>query len=84
MPGRTSLAMIFDFDDTLTDDSTAALLTANKIDPARFFKNDVNRLVREESWDPAPAYLHLLLKYIETGKNKAGYQFGPTSVRGSA
>lgn len=70
MPGRTSLAMIFDFDDTLTDDSTAALLTANKIDPARFFKNDVNRLVREEGWDPAPAYLHLLLKYIETGKIK--------------
>lgn len=70
MAARTKMAVIFDFDDTLTDDSTAALLKANGIDPQDFYKKEVNRLVVDEGWDPAPAYLHLILEAINNGHSR--------------
>lgn len=63
-----TLAVIFDFDDTLTEDSTSALLEKHGIDAERFWKSDVDKLVTNEGWEPTCAYLHLLLKYIELGK----------------
>jgi hypothetical protein len=70
VPAKTSLAVIFDFDDTLTDDSTAALLAANGIDPQDFYKNKVNQLVVAEAWDPCLAYLHLVIDQMNGGKIK--------------
>lgn len=61
------IAVIFDFDDTLTDDSTTRLLQKFGIDPAEFWQKKVNRLL-EDGWDPSLAYLTLLLQHVGRGK----------------
>jgi phosphoserine phosphatase len=61
------IAVIFDFDDTLTDDSTTALLAKHGIDTADFWKTRVSKLVAD-GWDPTLAYLTLILESV--GKNK--------------
>ena len=63
----SKIALIFDFDDTLTDDSTSALLSSLGVDIKAFWK-EANRLVTDELWDPTLAYLHLILRNIEQGK----------------
>lgn len=84
MPGKQNIiAVIFDFDDTLTDDSTSLLLAKHDIDAARFWKEDVDRLVTEEGWEPSLAYLHLLVQFMEAGKlpkftNRDLQEFGRT------
>lgn len=63
------IAVIFDFDDTLTDDTTSALLvkgSKGKISPEKFWKEEVNRFV-EQGWEPTNAWLHLLLQYMDQG-----------------
>lgn len=60
------IAVIFDFDDTLTDDSTSALLAKNKYDPAVFWKIDHDKLVKD-GWDSTCAWLHLFLRFMERG-----------------
>jgi len=77
------LAVIFDFDDTLTEDSTSALLAKHKINTSDFWAKDVNRLVTNDGWEPTNAYLHLFLKYIDEEKlpaytNKTLREFGET------
>lgn len=62
------IAVIFDFDDTLTDDSTSELLKKYDLDPNVFWGKKVSRLVSKKGWEPALAYLHLLLKHIEQKK----------------
>jgi hypothetical protein len=61
------IAVIFDFDDTLTDDSTTKLLEAHKIDPTDFWQNRLVKLVGA-GWDPTLAYLKLLLDDAGPGK----------------
>lgn len=83
--GSTSAvgAVVFDFDDTLTDDSTTALLKSVGIDPAEFWGVKAAKLL-EEGWDPTPAYLKLLLDNVGQGKplgklsNSALRAFGKT------
>jgi len=68
---KNKLAVIFDFDDTLTDDSTSTLLTRNgfsKEEVDRFWEEDVPELVREEGWEETNAWLHLLLSFMEKGR----------------
>ncbi len=60
-----TLALIFDFDDTLTDDSTTKLLEKHGIDTKDFWRNKADTLVRDQGWDPTFAYLHLLLGCME-------------------
>ena len=65
------VAVIFDFDDTLTNDTTSALLVKGSkgaIKPKKFWEEEVDRLVREEGWEPTNAWLHLLLKYMEENR----------------
>ena len=62
----TRLAIVFDFDDTLTPDSTSAFLAYKGIQPEEFWTEIVNPLLAED-WDPVPAYLYALL--AESGKN---------------
>lgn len=64
---QNTIALIFDFDDTLTDDSTSLLLEAHGIDVEDFWKKRVAPLV-DDGWDPAPAYLHLILSQVGAGK----------------
>ncbi len=61
------IAMVFDFDDTLTNDSTSALLAKHGFDAPSFWKNDHDRLVKD-GWDSTCAWLHLFLRFMEDGK----------------
>jgi phosphoserine phosphatase len=61
------LAIVFDFDDTLTADSTSAFLSYKGIQPDEFWKKEVNPLLLDD-WDPVPAYLYALLS--ESRRNK--------------
>jgi phosphoserine phosphatase len=51
------IALIFDFDDTLTPDSTNKLLHKYGIDTKEFWEVSVKKLVDDE-WDPTLAYLN--------------------------
>lgn len=61
-----TIAIIFDFDDTLAPDSTSGFLNRCGIDVPNFWKNEVQPLL-DNDWDPIPAYLY---KMIEKSKNK--------------
>jgi hypothetical protein len=61
------IAVVFDFDDTLADDSTTALLKSKGIDTADFWNNKAAKLIAD-GWDPTPAYLKLILDHVGTGK----------------
>jgi hypothetical protein len=62
-----TVAVIFDYDDTLVPDSTTALLSKYGIDVNKFWKKDSKLLVSRE-YDPALAYLRLLLDNVGRGK----------------
>lgn len=53
------IAMVFDFDDTLTEDSVNKLLSSKDIDLDTFWKQDVGKLVKD-GWDPPLAYMKKL------------------------
>src|SRR4051794_4690501 len=61
------IAVVFDFDDTLTDDSTTALLQHHGIDAADFWKNRAAGLLKA-GWDPTLAYLKLVLDEVGEGQ----------------
>jgi phosphoserine phosphatase len=65
------IALIFDFDDTLTDDSTTKLLQSHGVDPGEFWNTRVRTRV-QGGWDPALAYLDLLLERATPGGPLAG------------
>lgn len=75
------IAVIFDFDDTLTDESTSKLLESHGIDTNDFWRNQVDSLIKQ-GWDPSLAYLNLILDNVGEGKplgklsNKALSEFG--------
>jgi phosphoserine phosphatase len=64
---QNTIAVVFDFDDTLTDDSTTKLLEAYGIDPVDFWQNKNNKLVID-GWNPTLSYLHVLLDNVGEGK----------------
>lgn len=61
------VAVIFDFDDTLTDDSTTKLMEEAGIDTRRFWEKEMRELT-EGGWDSPLAYLKLLLDNVGAGK----------------
>lgn len=80
---QNTIAVIFDFDDTLTDDSTTKLLETHGIDPVEFWQDQNNKRVKD-GWNPTLSYLHLLLDNVGDGKhlgnlnNQALREFGAT------
>lgn len=62
-----TLALVFDFDDTLVPDSTTKLIQAKGFDPQEFWSTDVKALV-DDGFDPTLAYLKLLLDNVGTDK----------------
>lgn len=54
------IALVLDFDDTLTDDSTTRLLESYGIDARDFWSNRVASRVND-GWDNSLAYLSLIL-----------------------
>jgi phosphoserine phosphatase len=61
------IAVVFDFDDTLTNDSTTALIESVGIDAKDFWRVKAQALI-EQHWDPTAAYLKLLLDHVGKGK----------------
>jgi len=62
-----TLAVIFDFDDTLVPDSTTKLLQEHGMDPKKFWRREVKELVCQ-GYDPSLAYLRAMLDNIGCGK----------------
>lgn len=62
---QDTVAVIFDFDDTLAPDSTSSFLHSLGIDTKKFWAKDVQPLL-DQGWDPVPAYLH---EMIAAGSN---------------
>ena len=60
------VAVVFDFDDTLTDDTISQLLSYHGVDPKEFWQEHQARVKR--GWEPSLSYLNLLLDKIEEGK----------------
>lgn len=58
---QNTIAVIFDFDDTLAPDSTSGFLHSLGLDVPSFWQNRVQPLI-DEGWDPIPAYLYMMLK----------------------
>ena len=63
--GKNTVAVVFDFDDTLAPDSTSQLLVALGVDPHSFWRDQVEPLVGA-GWDPVPAYLYRLLEHTRS------------------
>jgi phosphoserine phosphatase len=61
------IAVIFDFDDTITDDSTTKLLQSKGIDTDKFWREEMTALTKK-GWDPPLAYLKLILDNTGDGK----------------
>jgi phosphoserine phosphatase len=61
-----TIAVVFDFDDTLAPDTTTALLRDAGVDTDTFWRETVKSLV-EEGYDPAVAWLDQVLKYARPG-----------------
>lgn len=61
IPMKNRIALIFDFDDTLTPDSTSAYLESQGVDVREFWTKKVNTL-RDTGWDPIPAYLYAMIQ----------------------
>ncbi|WP_435628179.1 hypothetical protein [Candidatus Ferrigenium straubiae] len=57
---QETIAVVFDFDDTLAPDTTSGYLQHHGVDAQNFWINEVNPLYGED-WDPVPAYLHKML-----------------------
>lgn len=60
------VAVMFDFDDTLTDETTTKLLEAHEIDAEEFWSKR-NQSLLDRGWDPALSYLHLILEEAKEG-----------------
>ena len=50
-----TIAIIFDFDDTLVPDSTSGYLAQQGINVGDFWQHAVQPLINDD-WDPVPAY----------------------------
>jgi phosphoserine phosphatase len=62
-----TIALVFDFDDTLVPDSTTALLEKHNISSEKFWKEDAKALV-QDGYDPPLAYLKLILDEVRPGR----------------
>ena len=63
-----TIAVVFDFDDTLAPDSTSGYLCEAGIgDLSSFWKKEVASLT-DADWDPVPAYLYKMIEASKTGR----------------
>jgi phosphoserine phosphatase len=56
------VAIIFDFDETLVEESTSAFVKNLGINVDEFWAKTVQKLI-DEDWDPIPAYMFRILEY---------------------
>ena len=58
---QDTIAIVFDFDDTLAPDSTSSFLESLGIEVPSFWKDDVQPML-DAGWDPVPAYLYKMIE----------------------
>lgn len=64
-----TIAVVFDFDDTLAPDTTTGFLRhSGMADVGRFWKEDVDPLITRDDWDPVPAYLYRMIQAGRSGR----------------
>ncbi len=56
-----TIALIFDFDETLVEESTTAFIESLGVDSEKFWNITNNRLMKN-GWDPVPAYMFRLIQ----------------------
>ncbi len=61
-----TIAVVFDFDDTLAPDSTSSFLEQLGVDVLSFWKSEVQTLI-DDGWDPIPAYLYKMIERANSG-----------------
>ena len=66
---QETIAVIFDFDDTLAPDTTSGYLKRYGVDAEKFWIGEVNPLYGQD-WDPVPAYFY---KMLSAAKEKGGF-----------
>jgi hypothetical protein len=66
---QDTIAIIFDFDDTLAPDTTSAFLQTLGIDVRRFWSETVGKRI-DDGWDPIPAYLYEIIQISRGEMNK--------------
>ena len=66
MAVSSTIALVFDFDDTLVPDSTTLLLKKVGIDPEVFWGKQLKRLI-EDGYDPTLGFLKLFLDLVGIG-----------------
>ncbi|MBN2668800.1 MAG: haloacid dehalogenase-like hydrolase [Bacteroidales bacterium] len=80
------LALIFDFDETLVNESTSDFLNQQGIDVEKFWTETVQYLIQQD-WDPVPAYMFRMIEstidkpitkdqLIEFGRHQIQYKKG--------
>jgi len=67
---QETIALIFDFDDTLAPDSTSGYLGQCGLDVPKFWQEEVLPLL-EDNWDPVPAYLYKMIQKSYSGEIEA-------------
>ena len=63
---RETIAVVFDFDDTLAPDCTSSLLASRGVDVPVFWNERVQALV-DADWDPIPAYMYAMVEVSDEG-----------------
>jgi hypothetical protein len=76
-----TIAIIFDFDETLAPDSTSSFLESVGVDVKRFWGKEVQPHL-DQGWDPIPAYLHMMLAKSAAGGPKMPITKGALSAWG--
>ena len=66
---QDTIAVIFDFDDTLAPDSTSSFLESQGIDVKEFWSKRVQRRI-DAGWDPVPAYLYEMINLSKSGDSR--------------
>lgn len=62
-----SIAVVFDFDDTLSPNTTSGFIAQAGLNPTMFWSETVNPLY-DQGWDPVPAYLYKLIELDRQGR----------------
>jgi hypothetical protein len=60
-----TLALIFDFDDTLAHDSSTDFLVSLGVDTEAFWGEENKKLINA-GWDPVPAYLYQMVRWSQS------------------
>lgn len=63
---QDTIAIVFDFDDTLAPDTTSSFLESIGIDVKEFWTKTVQRRINA-GWDPVPAYLYEMIEISKSG-----------------